>query len=160
MSVWHIDFFHLVSLAPPKSEYVAGTIKPVHETPWTPAKLRLFQSHRPETLEQIQRSHCSVRWGSATNLMVFLPETAVFWYKEDRTWEPGCNCLIDRTDSLENFNFSMFWSESALRDHKIQLSLSTGSEKKKSFFFSTHCNLIDKVFLSRFFGGVFGGRLG
>lgn len=92
--------------------------------------------------------------------MVFLPETAVFWYKEDRTWEPGCNCLIDRTDSLENFNFSMFWSESALRDHKIQLSLSTGSEKKKSFFFSTHCNLIDKVFLSRFFGGVFGGRLG
>lgn len=83
--------------------------------------------------------------------MVFLPETAVFWYKEGRTWEPGCNCLIDRIDSIENFNFSMFWSESALRDHKIQLSLSTVSEKKK-FLFSTHCNLIDSLSFKVFWG--------
>lgn len=49
---------------------------------------------------------------------------------------PAYNCLIYRTDSLGYFNFRIFWSESALRNYKIQFCLFVISGGKKEILFS------------------------
>ena len=61
--------------------------------------------------------------------------------------------VLQEDCSLSEPPFKIFRSKSALRGHVLWLSLfHTSRRKRNSFTLITHCNLIEKVFLSKIFG--------